>query len=158
MAFASSALLSPPFCDFTWLSPKSSFSTLPLKNFDEVQRCFELLHRDGLRHHIRWILLHADLYQIDHLIIHDPLTYLLIPHINVLRPLVIPMILSEMNRTLAIVMTRTESCMILNVLTNPINHKAFFDASTAAMYSASVIESAVVSCSSAFQLMMHSLL
>jgi len=89
----------------TWLPPKScSFATLPLKNLDEAQRCSELLHLDGLRHHIRWILLRADLYQIDHLIIHDPLTYLVIPYINVLHPLVIHVIFSEMNRTLTVAM------------------------------------------------------
>jgi len=46
--------------------------------------------------------------------------------------------------------TRTESYMILNVSTNPLNHKAFFDASTAAMYSASIIERATVSCTYTF--------
>ena len=93
-----------PFCEFTRLPPKSPFATLPLKNLDEVQRYSEILHPNNLRHHIYWILLHADIYQIDYLIIHDPLTYLVIPHINVLRPLVIPVILSEMNRTLAVAM------------------------------------------------------
>jgi len=102
LASASFILLSPPFCDFTWLPLKSPFATLPLENLDEVQRCSELLHRDGLRHHICWILLRADLYQIDHLIIHDLLTYLVIPHINVLRSLVIHVIFSEMNRTLTV--------------------------------------------------------
>ena len=92
-----------PFCDFTWLLPKSLFITLPLENLNKVQRCSEL-HRDGLRHHICWILLRVNLYQIDHLIIHDPLTYLVISHINVLRPLVIPVIFNKMNRTLAIAM------------------------------------------------------
>jgi len=48
------------------------------------------------------ILLRVDFYQIDHIIIHDPLTYLVIPHINVLHPIVIPMILSKMNRTLLV--------------------------------------------------------
>jgi len=80
------------------------FATLPLEKLDEVQGCSELLYRDGLRHYIRWILFRADLYQIDHLIIHDLLTYILTPHINVLRPLVIPVILSEMNRTLTVAM------------------------------------------------------
>ena len=45
---------------------------------------------------------HANLYQIDHFIIHDALMYLVISHINVLRLLVIPMILSEMNRILTV--------------------------------------------------------
>jgi len=43
--------------------------TLSLENLDEVQRYSELLHLDGLRHHIHWILLRVDLYQIGHLII-----------------------------------------------------------------------------------------
>jgi len=61
----------------------------------------ELLHRDGLRHYIRWILLRTELYQIDYLTINDPLTYLVISHINVLHLLVILVILSEMNCSLA---------------------------------------------------------
>ena len=93
-----------PFCDFTWLPPKSLFATLPLENLDEVQRYSELLHRDCLRYHIRWILLRADLYRIDLLIVHDLLTYLVKFHINMLRSLVIPVIFSEMNSTLAIAM------------------------------------------------------
>jgi len=76
-------------------SLRSPFVTLPLENLDEVQRCSDFLHRDGFHHHIRWILLQADFYQIDHLIIHDPLMYLVISHINMLRLLVIPVILSE---------------------------------------------------------------
>jgi len=104
LASVSFAFLSPFFCDFTWLSPKSPFIILPLENFDEVQRCSELFHWDGLRPHIRWILLRADLYQIDHFIIHDPLTYLAKSHINVLRLLVIYVIFSEMNSTLAVAM------------------------------------------------------
>jgi len=36
-----------PFCDFTLLPPNCSFTTLPLEDLDEVQRCSELLHRDG---------------------------------------------------------------------------------------------------------------
>ena len=43
-----------PFCDFTLLPLKSLFTTLPLKNLNEVQRCSELLHQDGLRYHICW--------------------------------------------------------------------------------------------------------
>ena len=140
----------PPFCHFTWLPPKSPFATLPLENLDEVQRCSKFLHRDDLRHHICWILLRVDIYQIDHLIIHDPLTYLVTSHINVLRPLVIHVILSEMNRTLTSQWTRAESCMILNISTSPLNHKASFDTSTAAMYSTSVVERAIVTCNSAF--------
>ena len=139
-----------PFCDFTWLSPKSPFIILPLENFDEVQRCSELFHWDGLHHHIRWILLRSDLYQIDHLIIHDSLTYLVKSHINVLRPLVIPVIFSNMNSTLVVAINLTKSCMILNVSTNSLNHKASFDASTAAMYSASVVKRTIVSYNSAF--------
>ena len=46
--------------------------------------------------------------------------------------------------------------MILNVSTNVLNHKAFFDASVAAMYSDFVVERAAVSYNSAFQLMTHS--
>ena len=80
------------------------FATLPLKNLDEVQRCSKLLHRDDLCHHIRWILLRADLYQIYHLIIHHPLTYLVKSHIIVLRLLVIPVIFSEMNSKLTVAM------------------------------------------------------
>jgi len=93
-----------PLFGFAWLPPKSPFTILPLENLDEVQRCSELLHWDGLRHHICWILLRANLYQIDHLIIDDPLTYLVKSHINLLCPLVIPVIFSEMNITLAVAM------------------------------------------------------
>ena len=85
----------PPHHSPCFLSPfvtsngslKCPFSTLPLENFDKVQRYSELLYLDGLCHHICWILFHADLYQIDHLIIPDPLMYIVIPHINVLCPL-----------------------------------------------------------------------
>jgi len=52
--------------------------------------------------------------------------------------------------------TRTESCIMLNVSTNPLNHKTFFDNSTAAMYSVSVVEKVAVSCNFAFQLMTYS--
>ena len=97
-------LLPPPFCDFTWLSHKSLFATLSLENLDKVQRYFELLHWDDLHHHIRWILFRVDLYPIDHLIILNPLTYLVIPHINVLHPLVIFVILNKMNHILAVTM------------------------------------------------------
>jgi len=93
-----------PFCDFTWLPPKNPFATLPLENLDEALRCFELLHQDSLHHHIRLILLRVDLYQSDHLIIHDSLTYLVILHINVLRLLVLHVIFNEMNRTLTVAM------------------------------------------------------
>jgi len=95
------------FLPLLWLhmtSSQDSFTTLSLENLDDVQRCSELLHQDGLRHHICWILLRTDLYQIDHLIIHDLLSYLVIPYINVLHLLLIPMILSEMNHTLTIAM------------------------------------------------------
>ena len=100
-----------PFCDFTWLPPKNPFATLPLENLDEALRCFELLHQDSLHHHIRLILLRVDLYQSDHLIIHDSLTYLVIPHINVLRPLVIPVI--EMNRTLTVGRSLLPCCLLV---------------------------------------------
>ena len=115
-----------------------------------------LLHRDGLRHHIWWILLHVDLYQINHLIIHDPLTYLVIPHINVFLPLVTHVILSMIIARWLSQWTRTKSCMILNVSTNPLKHKASFDASTVAMYSVFIFERATLSCNSAFKLMIHS--
>ena len=66
-------------------------------------------YRDALNFFTRMVFLiisAANLYQINHLIIHDPLTYLAIPHINVLCPLVIFVILSEMNYTLAVTMNR----------------------------------------------------
>ena len=75
-----------------------------LENLDEVQRCSKFLHWDGLRHHICWIHLRADLYQIDHLIIHDPLTYLVKSQISVLRSPVILEIFSDMNSTFAVAM------------------------------------------------------
>jgi len=105
---------------------------------------------DGLRHHVRQILLRADFYQIDHLIIHDPLTYLVKSHINVLRLLVIPVIFSEMNSTLAVAMKSNYILYDIERLNQSFNHKAFFEASTVAMYSASVVERAIVSYNSAF--------
>jgi len=42
--------------------------------------------------------------------------------------------------------------MMPKVPTNPLNYKASLDASTVAMYSASVVESATISCNYAFQL------
>ena len=123
---------------------------LPLENLDEVQRCSELLHRDGLCHHIHWIFLHADFYQINDLIIHDPLTYLVKSHINELRLLVIPVIFSEMNSTLAVAMKSNYILYDIERLNQSFNHKAFFEASTVAMYSASVVERAIVSYNSAF--------
>ena len=71
-----------------------------------------------------------------------------IPHINVFRSLVIHVIFSEMNCTLTV--TVNPNC------TGCLNHKASFDAATVTMHSASVIERSIVSCNSAFQLMMHS--
>ena len=76
--------------------------------------------------------------------------------INVLRPLVIPVILSEMNRTLAIAMNPNWIMYDTESLDQSSQPQASFDASTAAMYFASVIERAMVSCNSAFQLMIHS--
>jgi len=93
-----------PFCDFTWLPPKSPFSTLLLENLDEVQRYSEILHLDDLCHHVCWILLYTHLHQVNHLVIYDPLTYLEIPHINVLRPLVILVIFCKINCTLTVAM------------------------------------------------------
>ena len=138
---------SPPFCDLTWLPPKSPFSTLPLENVDEVQRCSEL-HRD-ICHYVCWIFFCTDLHQVDHL----SLTYLVIPHIDVLYPLMIHVILSKINSTR---WTWTESCMMPKVLTNPLNHKASLDVSTAAMYFTFVVENAFMSCNFTFQLMTHS--
>ena len=111
---------SPPFSFFIWIPPKSSFATLPLKNLDEVQRCSELLHRVGL-HHIRWILLRADLYQIDHLIY--------ITHWRILWNLTLMCFvrlwyLWSLARWITLWLsqwTRTESCMILYVSTNPLS-------------------------------------
>ena len=92
------------FCDFTWLPLESPFSSLPLKNLDEIQWCFELLHRDGLHHHVRRIILCIDLHQVDHLVIYVPLTYLMIPHINVFYLFEIPVIFRKMNSTLTVAM------------------------------------------------------
>jgi len=93
-----------PLLYFIWLPPKSLISTLSLENLEEVHRYSEVLHWDGLYQHIRWILLCTNLHQIDHLVIYDPLTYLIIPHNDVLRPFMIHVILSKMNNTL----TRSE--------------------------------------------------
>ena len=79
-------------------------STLSLDNLDEVQRCSELLNQDNLYHHVCWILICTDLHQVDHLVNYDPLTYLVIPHINVFHPLMIHVILSEMKSTLTVAM------------------------------------------------------
>jgi len=51
---------------------------------------------------------------------------------------------------------RTESYIIPKVSTNPLNHKVSFDASIVVVYSASVIERAIISCNSVLQLMIHS--
>ena len=144
------------FVTSQWLSPKILFAALPLENLGKVQRCFELLHRDGLRHHICWILIWADLYKIDRLIIYDPLTYL-----GYLTSMCLVRLwyLWYLARWIALWLSQwtwNESCMILNVSTNPLNHKASFDASTAAIYSTSVVERAIVSCNFAFQLMTQS--
>ena len=63
------------FSDFHARLPPKSLSPppLPLENMKKVQRCSELLHRNGLCHHVRRIHLRADLLQDDHLIIADPL-------------------------------------------------------------------------------------
>jgi len=45
-----------------------------------------------------------DLHQVDQLLIFDLLIYLIIPHINVLYPLVMHMILRKMNNTLTVAM------------------------------------------------------
>jgi len=91
-----------PLCDFTWLLPNSSFSTLTLENLHKVQRCSELLHLDGRYHLVCWIFLYSDLHQVDYLIIYDLLTYLMIHHIDVLCPLMILVILNKMNSTLTV--------------------------------------------------------
>jgi len=96
-------------------------------------------------------LLRVDLHQVDHLVIHNPLMYLMIPRINMLRPLVIPVILREMYSTLTVAMNPNWILHYTKVSTNPLNHKASFDASTTTMYSVSVVERATVSCNSVFQ-------
>jgi len=83
-------------------------------------------------------------------IIHDLLTYFVIPHINMLHPLVI---LTEINCTLTVamnpnwIMYDTER---LNQSSQPQNFLWFL------MYSASVVERTTISCNSAFQLMTYS--
>ena len=74
-------------------SQESLPSQLPSKYVDEVQRCLELLHWYGLRHHVRMIFLCADCYQLNDLLLQDPLPNLVVPHINVICPLVITLIL-----------------------------------------------------------------
>jgi len=81
---------------------KSPFSTLPLKNIDEVQKCSELLHRDDICHHVYLILLCTNLHQVNNLFYYNLMTYHIISHINVLCPLVISMILRKMYRTLIV--------------------------------------------------------
>jgi len=145
---------SPLLC--TWLSLKSPFATLPLENLDEVQRCSKLLHRDGFRHHIRWIFLM--------LIIIKSITLSSMTHWRILWYLTSMCFICLwymwfLARWIALWLsqwTRTESYMILNISTNPLNHKASFDALTATIYSASIIGRKIVSCNSAFQLMTHS--
>ena len=114
-----------PFCDFTCLPPKSPFSTLPLENLDEVQRCSELLHRDGLRHHVCWILLCTDLHQVDHIVIYDPLTYFVIPYI-MLHPFVIFVILSKRNNTLTVAMNPNQILQYTESLDQSSQPQSFF--------------------------------
>jgi len=52
--------------------------------------------------------------------------------------------------------TRNESCVIPKVSFNSLNYKVFFDVTIAAMYSASIVERAIISCNSAFQLITRS--
>ena len=90
-------ITSPFFCNFTRLPRAHS-----LENFDGVQRCSKLLHQDGLYHHVCWIFICIDFDQINNHFHCNPLSYLMISHINVLYPLVIHVILSEIYRTLIV--------------------------------------------------------
>jgi len=144
-----------PLCDFTWFPPKSLFSASPFENLDEIQRCSELLQQNGLRHHVRRILLHADLHQVDHLVIYNPLTYLMIPYINVLHSLVIHVIIRKMKSTLTVAMNPNWIMHYTKSLDQSSQPQSSFDASTVTMYLASVVERAIVSCNFAFQLMTH---
>jgi len=57
---------------------------------------------DGLYNHLCWILLYTDFDQINNFFHCNPLTYLMIAHIDVLCQLVILVILSEMYHTLTV--------------------------------------------------------
>ena len=74
---------------------------------------------------------------------------------SMLHLLVIHVIFRKMNSTLAIAINLNRILYDTDVSSNPLNHKASFDVSTAAMYSASVVERAIVPCNSAFQLVTH---
>jgi len=148
--------LSPLFCDFTWLPPKSMFSTLPLENLDEVQRCSELLHRDGLYHHVCWISFITDLHQVDHFVIYNPLTFLVIPPINVLHPLMMHMLLNKMNSILTVTVNLNWIMYDAKYLDQYSQPQDFLRCLNCNKVSASVVERAIVSCNSIFQLMTHS--
>ena len=106
--------------------------------------------QDGLLYHICEIFLRADLYQIDHLTIHDPLTYLVIPHINVLRPLMIHVILIKMNSILTIAMNPNWILYDTESLNQSSQPQRFLWCLNSSHILYSVIERATVSCNSVF--------
>ena len=147
-----------PFCDFTWLPSKSPFSTLLLENLDEVCRFSELLHRDRLCHHVYWILFCTDLHQVNNIFYYESTTQWRILWYLTSMCFVCLWYMWSLARCITLLLSQqtwTESYM-LKVLINLLNHKAFFNASTAAMCSTFDVESVTVSCKSVFQLTMHS--
>jgi len=101
LSSASFTVLSFPFCYFTWLFPKSSFSILPLENLDKVQISF-LSGWSSLSCPLESSLCWSSPSRST---CHPwPTNNLMISHINVLRPLVILVIFSKMNSTLTVAM------------------------------------------------------
>jgi len=97
---ASFTLLFSLLCDFTWLLPRARS---PLYLWRILMKFRDALNSTGMVFIIIFVAFFcADLYQINHLINQDPLMYLVILYLNVFCPLVIPVILSEMNHTLTI--------------------------------------------------------
>jgi len=148
---------SPPLCDFTRHSLKSSFSILFLKNIDEVQRCSELLHW------IIFVIMSSEFFFI--LILIKSITISTTPHWNILCYLTSMYFIRlwymwSLARCITLWLSQkiwTESYMIPNIPTNPLNHNASLKPSTAAMYSVFVVESATMSCKSVFQLIILSI-
>ena len=126
-------VLSPLFCDFTWRPPKRSFSTLSLENLNEVQRCSELLHQDGLRHlfvGFFFMLIFTKSIKLSSTTHWHILWYL------TLMCFVLLWYMWSLVRWLALWVSQwiwTESYIIPKILTDPLNHKSSFDSSTAAM-------------------------
>jgi len=129
-----------PFCDFRCLSLKNLLFTLYLENLDEVQRCSELFHRDNLCHHVCQIFFV--------LIFTKSITLSFTTHWHILW-YVTSMCFARLWYMYSLVRwialwlfqwTWAESWTMPNVSTNSLDHKAFLDASTATMYSASIVE------------------